>query len=177
MAGRSFSLILADLFGHEGGFTDDPRDPGNWTGGGCQRGRCAGTKFGISAAAYPLLDIENLSLAGAEAIYRRDYWDRIHGDDLPAGLAVLVFDAAVNNGVARAARWLQAVLGVTPDGEIGPRTLSALAARSADWKAIACEYHALRFSFMGGLPSWSLYGLGWSRRLVKVLAQALEAGR
>ena len=177
MAKRCFTEILADLFTREGGYTDDPNDAGNWTGGRCGRGRCAGTKFGISASAYPLVDIEGLTLLDAEAIYRRDYWDRIRGDELPAGLAVLVFDAAVNNGVARATKWLQTVLGVAPDGALGPRSMAALAQRENDWKALACEYHALRFSFMGGLPSWSFYGLGWSRRLVRVLAQALEAGR
>ena len=102
---RMFDIVV----GHEGGFTANPADPGNWTGGTIGAGICRGTKFGISAAAYPDLDIANLSLDAAKALYQRDYWQRIAGDRLPSAVALLVFDAAVNNGIGRAARWLQQV--------------------------------------------------------------------
>ena len=161
----AFTAAFAVVVGEEGGFGADPTDPGNWTGGAVGSGRLAGTKFGISAAAWPDLDIAQLTLAAAQAIYRRDYWDRVRGDDLPPAVALLVFDAAVNNGTERAARWLQAALGVAEDGAIGPATLAAVTARADDGGALASEFLAQRLVFMAALPTWRAFGLGWARRL------------
>ena len=159
---RAFRVVV----GEEGGFTQDPAEPGNWTGGATGRGECRGTRWGISAAAYPALDIAGLALADAHAIYRRDYWDRVCGDALPPGLALLVFDAAVNNGVGRAVRWLQAAAGVAQDGAPGALTLAAVRARAP--LALCAEVQAQRLVFMAGLPGWGRYGLGWARRLSRL---------
>lgn len=86
----------------EGGFTDDPRDAGNWTGGKQGVGELRGTNFGISAAAYPNLDIANLTREEAQAIYKRDYWDSIGAGDLDPALGLVAFDTAVNSGPGRA---------------------------------------------------------------------------
>ena len=94
MADSAFARAFRVVVGEEGGYTTNPADPGNWTSGQCGAGRCAGTKFGISAAAYPGLDIAGLSLGDAQAIYRRDYWDRVQGDALPPPLALLVNSAS-----------------------------------------------------------------------------------
>src|SRR5690242_14307791 len=110
-----FDQAFKAVVGHEGGYSANPADPGNWTGGRCGTGACRGTNWGISAAAYPQLDIKALTLAEAQAIYRRDYWDKAGCGKLPAALALLVFDAAVNSGVRRAVRWLQAALKVPQD--------------------------------------------------------------
>ena len=85
----NFDRVFDIVVGHEGGFTANPADCGNWTGGVIGTGTCRGTRFGISAAAYPDLDIANLSLDVAKALYQRDYWQRIAGDRLPASLALL----------------------------------------------------------------------------------------
>lgn len=169
---HAFTVVV----GLEGGFTDSPADPGNWTGGRCGAGRCAGTKFGISAAAYPATEIAALTLDEAQVIYRRDYWDRTQGDWLPAPLALLVFDAAVNNGVARAAGWLQQAVGVSADGVIGPETMAAVAARAGDGAALLAEYQARRLAFMAGLPTWRVFGLGWARRLCRLPFEAMRMG-
>jgi lysozyme family protein len=164
---------FAVVVGHEGGFSGEPADPGNWTGGRVGQGELRGTKFGISAAAYPTLDIANLQLADAQAIYRRDYWDRIHGDALPPALALLVFDAAVNNGCTRAVHWLQAALGVKQDGRIGPVTIAAVAALAGNGAALCAEFQAQRLTFMASLPTWSVFGLGWARRLCRLPYESL----
>ncbi len=168
----SFDHAFRIVVGEEGGYTRDPADPGNWTGGAPGRGVCRGTRWGISAAAYPALDIANLLLADTQAIYRRDYWDRIGGDALPPPLALLVFDAAVNNGVGRAVRWLQGAAGVAADGVPGPRTLAAVRARPLP--TLCAEVQAQRMVFMAALPTWPHFGLGWARRLCRLPFHAVE---
>lgn len=165
----AFDQAFRVVVGEEGGFTANPADPGNWTGGACGRGQCLGTRYGVSAAAYPGVAIATLTLDAARAIYRRDYWDPLAGDSLPPPLALLVFDAAVNNGVGRAVRWLQAAAGVPPDGAMGPRTLTAVAVRTGQGTAdLLAEFQAQRLLFMAGLPTWRTFGLGWARRLCRL---------
>ena len=171
-----FDQAFKVVVGHEGGFTDDPRDPGNWTGGATGQGALRGTRWGISAASYPTLDIARLTLEDARAIYRRDYWDRVSGDHLPPPLALLVFDAAVNNGVGRAVRWLQGALGTASDGAVGPVTLAAVEAQAGRGAPLCAEFQARRLSFMAGLPTWRLFGTGWSRRLCALPFQAMQMG-
>ncbi len=171
----SFDRILDVVLGSEGGFTDNPADPGNWTGGRVGIGQCRGTKFGISAAAYPDLDIANLSLDAARMVYRRDYWDRFSGDRLPSDLALLMFDAAVNNGVGRAVRWLQQAVGVDQDGILGLETLHAIGHVLAEPDGsdhLCIELLAQRLMFMSALPTWKTFGLGWARRLFRLPYQS-----
>ncbi|MGC8524366.1 MAG: glycoside hydrolase family 108 protein [Acidibrevibacterium sp.] len=165
-----FARCFAETIGEEGGFSADPDDPGNWSGGAIGLGACRGTKFGISAAAYPGLDIASLSLADAKAIYARDYWAPIEGDKLPPALAMLVFDAAVNDGVGAAARWLQAAVGVATDGVIGPATLAAVAARHNDLLALCATFQAAR---LAALPADARFLSGWRLRICRI---ALAAG-
>ena len=162
-----FDQVIAIVVGFEGGFSNDPSDPGNWTGRKPNAGVLRGTKYGISAAAYPELDIEALDPAAASAIYRRDFWDPISGDDLYGPLALLVFDTAVNNGVDRASCWLQQAAGAPSDGKIGPATLAAIAATvDREGGAWLCgEFLASRMMFMSHLPTWTCFGRGWARRL------------
>lgn len=159
---KAFAIVVAA----EGGFSNDPKDPGNWTGPGCT-GECRGTKYGISARVYPNLDIAALDMHQVEAIYRRDYWDRIKGDQLPAPVALLMFDAAVNNGVGKAIVWLQAAVGTAQDGILGPVTLAAVTDDKFPCE-VCVEFQAQRMNYMGGLPMWKTYGLGWSRRLAEM---------
>lgn len=160
----NFTTCLAFVLAHEGGYVNDPHDPGGET------------NFGISRRAYPDLDIAGLTRAQAAAIYRRDYWDRVRGDDLPAGLDALVFDDAVNAGRGGAARRLQQAIGVAVDGVIGPRTL-AEAALAVEVAALD-ETAARRMAHYGALSTFDRFGLGWSRRLMAChrLALALYAG-
>ena len=170
----AFDQAFRIVVGEEGGYTADPADPGNWTGGACGRGLCNGTRFGVSAAAYPGVAIATLTLDAARTIYRRDYWDPVGGDSLPPPLALLVFDAAVNNGVSRAVRWLQTAAGVPPDGAMGPRTLAAVAAQAGQDVELLAEFQAQRLLFMAGLPTWRTFGLGWARRLCRLSFAAIS---
>nr|WP_294547639.1 glycosyl hydrolase 108 family protein [uncultured Rhodopila sp.] len=171
-ASDAFERAFAITIGHEGDAWDRTYgDPGNWTKGAVGCGELKGSKFGISAAVYSDLDIQHLTSDDAKAIYRRDYWARVQGEALPPPLAILVFDAAVNNGLSRAVRWLQAACEVDEDGVIGPSTLAAVKARRG--VDICTEFMALRLTFMAGLPTWRLFGLGWARRLCALPWQSL----
>lgn len=117
--------IFPALLKHEGEFSTDRKDGGNWTSGKVGVGKFKGTKYGISAAAYPKLDIYNLAESDALAIYQRDYWNVIRADNLPGNLRYSVFDMAVNAGPTAAIRVLQRAAGVTADGKLGPKTLAA----------------------------------------------------
>ena len=171
----AFLRAFAQTIDIEAGFTDDPNDAGNWTGGAVGKGVLAGTKWGISAASYPTLNIRALTPDQARAIYRRDYWSLIAGDVLPPALAWLVFDAAVNNGVGTAKRWPQQAAGVAADGAIGPATLGAVATASSTPQrltALCCEFQARRVDAMARQSGWTRYGLGWARRLCTTLINA-----
>jgi lysozyme family protein len=102
--------------GHEGNFTDNPKDPGNWTGGKVGVGELRGTKFGIAANTYPAIDIRNLTRDEAKKIYKRDFWDKVNADSLPYGVSFQLFDFAVNSGMSTAIRYFQRALGVADDG-------------------------------------------------------------
>jgi lysozyme family protein len=171
-----FDQIFEIIVGEEGGFDNTPSDPGNWTGGSVGAGMLNGTNWGISAAAFPNEDIRNLTQAQAKAIYFGTYWTPCSCDKLPTSLALMTFDAAVNNGCVRAREWLQAALGVATDGNIGPETLAALAtalAQPGGDGALAAEFLARRVDFMGGLKTWQTFGLGWSRRLAALPWKAM----
>jgi lysozyme family protein len=155
LAMTAFEHAFSHVIGNEGGFADNQLDPGNWTSGKAGVGECRGTKFGISAHAYPNVDIRNITLDEARAIYRRDYWDKVQADTLPGPLALLAFDAAVNNGIGRAGQWL------------------AAARKQSNGAAICTEFQAQRLFFMASLPTWKVFGLGWSRRLCRLPYQSL----
>jgi lysozyme family protein len=106
------------------------------------------------------------------AIYRRLYWDVVRADELPPGLDLAVFDLAVNSGPARAAKMLQAALGVEADGIVGPVTLAA--ARAADAAQTVRRFTKARLGFLGRLAAWSVFGLGWRRRVLAVEQEALR---
>lgn len=169
---QAFGYVIA----HEGGYTNVAADPGNWTTGRCGQGECRGTNWGISAASYPQIDIRGLTEAQAGAIYRRDYWERAGCDRLPPPLALLVFDAAVNNGVGRAVGWLQAVLGVPRTNAVGPDTIAALTAQAGKGALLCAEFQARRLAYMADLPTWRTFGTGWARRLCALPFQAIQMG-
>lgn len=169
---------VADLsIASEGGFTDDPRDRGNWTGGARGKGQLKGTKYGIAANTYGHLDIKNLTRAQAVAIYKKDFWDKISGDRLPSGLDYAVFDYAINSGVAGGVKPLQRILGVGADGIMGGETLQAIEDYPV-MELLIDKYMDSRLRFMKKLSTWSVHGKGWTTRVNKVrrIAKQMCAG-
>lgn len=158
----SFNYAFPKVVIIEGGLSMDPKDPGNWTGGDTGKGELKGTKYGISAKAYPKLDIKNLTLDKARDIYKRDYWDATSCDLLPDPLSHFVFDAAVNQGVSAAQVLLQEALNVKIDGKIGPKTLAAAKASGPyEWAV----FMRLRAYLYLKTKNVAIYGDGWFNRL------------
>ncbi len=167
----NFAACWAFTAAQEGGFTDDADDAGNWTGGAVGVGTLAGTKFGISAAAYPNLNIAALTKQQAGAHMQADYWAKASCDVLPAGVDLAVFDPAVNMGVGRAARLLQAAVGVAQDGQVGPATLAAVAAMSP--AAIIQAITAARIAAYEADEGFAQFGGDWITRANDCQAAAL----
>lgn len=156
---------------YEGGFTKNKADPGNWTGGKVGVGVLKGTNMGVSAAAFPSLDIEHLTEAQAMNIYQKQYWDAVRGDDLPAGVDNSTWDYGVNSGPSRSVKDLQRVAGVAADGKVGPATLAAVA--KLDGVAVIKKHCARRLGYMQSLKIWNSFKAGWSKRVASVEAASV----
>ena len=168
-----FDLCFERVVGHEGGLSLDRNDRGNWTSGEIGVGSLNGTKYGISAMAYPHLDIRNLSLQDAKDIYRRDYWNKCRCDDLPVAVDYLVFDAAVNHGNSRSAKFLQTAVGASADGIIGEKTIAKVNAKN-DIIKVCSEFCVTRGLFYTEIDTFQRYKLGWFRRLFDTHATAVS---
>lgn len=166
----TFDQCFDRLLGHEGAFQQDTRDRGNWTGGEIGKGVCKGTKYGISAAAYPGEDIENLTIERARELYLRDYWGPAGCDAVPDGVKFDLFDMAVNSGIGNAVKTLQRAVGETADGVLGPRTLQAVQAMPAT--RLVARFNGARLLFLADLSTWPAYGRGWARRIALNLMEA-----
>ncbi len=121
----AFNKAFAETIGLEGKYSDDEKDPGNWTGGKVGVGQLKGTMYGISAASYPDLDIMSLDPEKAKAIYLKDFWQVLKCDQFESdAVAIALFKQAVNDGQEGAVKILQRSLKISPaDGVVGNITL------------------------------------------------------
>lgn len=162
-----FEEAFKILIGEEGELSLDPNDRGNWTTGKIGIGELKGSKYGISAMTYPHIDIKNLTLDQARAIYKRDFWDTICLDKLPSEISFDIFDTSVNSGVNRAIRLLQLTVGSKEDGVIGPQTISK--ASGILPSVLKAHYNANRLLFMCNCAAWDNNSKGWVRRVANNL--------
>lgn len=166
-----FDTAFQLLLGHEGAFTNNPNDRGNWTGGKVGQGRCVGTKYGISAMTYPGEDIEHLTLERAKELYRRDFWGPAGCDVVPDALKFDLFDTAVNSGVVTAIKLLQRAAGSADDGALGSRTL--MATQAMDAERLLARFNGHRLDYLNDNPhTWADFGRGWSQRIADNLMRA-----
>ena len=168
----TFDEAFRRLIGHEGGYSNDKRDPGNWTGGVVGKGALNGTKFGIAANTYPNLDIKNLTLAQAKEIYKKDWWDKLGGHGLHSAITFQLWDFSINAGKKRAIIELQQVAGVTADGVIGPKTIEAV--NALDLNDVLLSLTAERLKFYTSLKTWPTWGKGWVNRVADNLKYAAQ---
>lgn len=147
----AFDVAISRVLLAEGGYVNDPHDPGGET------------QWGISKRSYPTVDIRALTRAGAIEIYRRDFWARIHADDLPEDLRFQALDFAVNAGIETSIRKLQSAAGVADDGHWGPFTTTAV--QKANKYALAARFLARVARYRAALSKFPIYGKGWTNRL------------
>jgi lysozyme family protein len=162
---RSLSLVLKS----EGGWSDNPADPGG------------ATMKGVTIANFrryvkpdgTKADLRAITDEQIATVYRKFYWDAVAGDELPDGLDYAVFDFAVNSGPNRAAKYLQAACGpaIAQDGKIGPSTIAAVNAKPAG--VLIDTICDARLAFLERLPTWPRFGKGWSARVASVRRDAL----
>jgi len=165
---ENFEKSLAELLKHEGGFVNHPSDPGG------------ATNLGVTQAVWEdwidrTVSEENmkaLTPAKVAPLYKELYWDRIKGDKLPSGVDYVVFDAAVNSGASRAAKWLQTTVAAVADGAIGEQTLKLVVLTNP--QMLIDKYSANRLAFLQRLATWPTFGKGWERRVEEVRATALK---
>lgn len=155
-----FLKAINRVLGHEGGYADDPADPGGET------------QWGISKRSYPNVDIKALTRNQAIAIYHRDFWVPINGDSVSDGAAFQLMDGAVNSGPREAIRFMQRAIGVADDGHFGPVSLEAL--RKVSETDFIMRFVAERMDFMTRLKNWPNHGKGWIRRMAVNLRYGAE---
>lgn len=161
---KCFAMVLK----HEGGFVDHPKDPGGMTNLGVTRANWeAYLNRRVTEA-----EMRSLTPDVVKPFYKKNYWDKIKGDQLPSGVDYAAYDLAVNSGTARAAKFLQQIAGVPVDGVIGPRSLEAIKACNPEETIDAfCD---MRLDFLKGLSTFGTFGKGWTIRVSDVKAKATE---
>jgi lysozyme family protein len=163
-----FDDCLACVLTHEGGYVAHPADPGGHTNLGVTKDtweRWVGRSVSVDA-------IKALTVSDVTPVYREKYWDRAKCGLLPVGIDYCVFDTAVNSGPGRAVKFLQEVVGSTPDGVIGPLTLRAVHAMNP--RDVIDGYCDKRLAFLQELKTWPTFGRGWGRRVDEVRRTAHE---
>jgi lysozyme family protein len=159
----TFSDAVEIIFEMEGGYSANPSDPGGET------------QWGISKRNYPDIDIKALTKDTARQIYLHDYWNYCQCDNLPHGVDLMVFDMAVNQGPPTAVMLLQRTVGAKADGIVGTETIR----RANQMENFLQEFSAQRFMHYAANPLFirENIGLGWTRRLTKILILAARESK
>jgi len=165
----SFLYALSHVLKHEGGYVNHPSDPGGATNWGITRDTLGAWRD----RHVTIEEVKDLSKDEAAEIYKYKYWDAAKCGEVPVGVALIVFDGAVNHGVSQSSKFLQRAVGVDADGKVGQKTLGAI--EGLDAVDLIVEIAAQRMRFYGGLRTFSAFGLGWSRRLMDTLRVAVLA--
>ena len=168
---ENFPKSLEALLKHEGGYVNNPADPGGMT------------NLGVTAAVWALWvghsvnekQMRALTINDVAPLYKRKYWDACNADELVSGIDYAVFDFAVNSGVGRATKNLQTCVGLLPDGGLGPVTLATVRQYKGDaLKTLIEQYCNSRLQFLKTLKTWPVFGKGWEKRVNEVQDVALK---
>lgn len=163
---ENFESSLEIVLKSEGGFINHPSDPGG------------ATNLGVTKKVWeswvgkpvPISDIRNLTPKQVSPLYKKQYWDAVRADDLPSGLDYLVFDFAINAGAFRAIKTLQKALSIVDDGVFGNKTLESI--KKANITDVILRFSDLKEQFYKSLPTFSVFGKGWMRRVAEAKTYA-----
>ena len=164
----NYDECLKTILHHEGGYVNHPKDPGGET------------NLGVTKRVYQehggTKDMKDLLVEDVAPIYKKGYWDKMKGDDLPGGLDLCVFDFGVNAGPGRAAKFLQSMIGTTVDGGIGPNTLAKVEEyirENGEHESVK-KYQEMRQKYYEQLSTFDTFGKGWTRRVEETTKLALD---
>jgi len=166
----NFDFSFEHLIKSEGGYVWDKDDAGGET------------NLGVTVGAWSAYlgrpikpgEMKALTKSDVKPFYKKMYWDKVRGDDLPKGVDYAVFDFAVNAGPGRAAKFLQQSVGATPDGAIGPGTM-ALVAKTIPTDILqkfAQQKEAFYNSLAEKNPTQQKFLKGWLSRVAHVQTAA-----
>lgn len=175
MTAANYAAALKRVLVFEGGKVDHPKDPGGRTNQGVIQRVYDGWR---ERKGKPKRDVYLMEPHERDAIYREGYWNQIRGDDLPAGIDVVVFDGAVNSGPQQSIKWLQRALKVTRiDGVVGPATLAAID-NHPDHDLLIAAICERRMAFLQALKTWPTFKRGWTSRVTQLrqIGQAWATG-
>lgn len=160
----NFEHAFKELMENEGGFSNNPDDPGGATMYGITEN--VAREHGYQG------EMRDLSLEQAKQIAREAYWNAVNGDELPNEVDFQVFDAAYNSGPHQAKLWLQMASGAEQDGVVGASTLAHVRAMDSD--KLILRFDAFRLLFLAQLKTWPSFGKGWVRRIADNMIRATE---
>lgn len=174
MSAERYLDALTRVLVHEGGYVNDPRDPGGATMKGVTQRTYDGYRKRTGLATRPVRQITSAEIG---EIYRRSSWAAVWGDQLPAGVDYVVFDGAVNSGPSQSIKWLQRALGVRVGGVLSEATIQA-AESHPDHDRLVAAILDRRLAFLKALKTWKAFGKGWARRVAEVrsIGQAWASG-
>ena len=161
---KAFDLVIVN----EGGYVDNSQDPGGATNWGCTK--AVWEKYVGHEVTKD--DIKALTKEDVKPLYKRNYWDAIHGDAIHSGLDYCIFDCAINSGVGRAAKFIQEIVGVPADGAIGNNTVTAITQINSI--TLINEFSDKRQAFLESLKTFPTFGKGWTKRVQEVRTKSLE---
>ena len=168
MSAENYDKCLETILHHEGGYVNHPEDPGGET------------NMGVTKRVYEdfggTKDMKDLGFDDVAPIYKQNYWDRVKGDKLPTGLDLCVFDFGVNAGTGRSAKYLQALVGTTVDGGIGPNTLLSVDnyVEEVGIEEAIRGFQQKRQDFYESLDTFKTFGRGWTRRVDETTELAIS---
>lgn len=168
---NNFDKAFEIVVGEEGGYVNDPKDPGGETNYGVTAAvLSSAVKQGILP---PGTTVKGLTKDQAKIVYKALYWTKIKGDMLPWPLCLFVFDSAINQGVDAAIKLLQKTIGVAQDGILGIQTMQAVSKFDQFDTAKFMAARALRYT---GTRNFDTYGLNWFTRLFDVTMKGVQNG-
>lgn len=156
----NFDVEFKRLIDREGGYSNNPKDPGGET--------MWGVTARVARAHGYTGPMRSLPISTARQIAKGTYWDPLGCDAYDHRVAALMFDALYNGG--RVIQWSQQACGATADGVLGPATRKALA--SVHPWGFALRFCAARLVYMTGLKVWPDFGKGWARRVASTMQES-----
>lgn len=157
----SFGDAFAALIGNEGGYSNNPADPGGET--------MWGITARVARANGYAGPMKSLSLETAKAIAKDVYWDPLHLDEFDPRIAFQMLDANYNGG--KTVRWAQQAAGADVDGKMGPATIAAL--KAVDPHAFVLSFLSQRLNYLVDLATWKTFSRGWTRRIANNMQRGI----